>query len=133
MKKKPALFAGGYMENDWVHYSIRDETGRYWTGRGFTKDKRRAVAYTDEPVILREMRRILQRRCKGLTRYRFVAPVIIDVFAEGSIDREEMASFLSENVFVSMIGLGTGDGPGESVVLPVVEWESLRMLERGSR
>ena len=58
------------------------------------------------------MRRILKRRCKGLTRYRFVAPVIIDVYAEGPIDREEMASFLSQNVFISMDGLGSGIGPG---------------------
>jgi hypothetical protein len=132
MKKKPALFAGGYMEDDLVHYSIRDERGRYWTGRGFTKDKRKALAYTDESVILRDMRRILKRRCKSLVRYRFVAPVIIDVYAEGPIDRDEMALFASQNVFISMVGLGRGVGPSESVVLPLANWDVLRMLKGGS-
>ncbi len=108
MKKKPALAAVGYMgDDDLVHYSIQDERGRYWTGRGFAKDKRKALAYTDEPVILQDMRRILKRCCKGVTRYRFVAPVFIDVYTEGPIDQKEMASFFSENVFVSMVGLGT--------------------------
>jgi hypothetical protein len=75
------------------------------------------------------MRRILKRRCKGLVRYRFVAPVMIDVYAEGPIDQEEMAWFLSQKCFVSMDGLGTGVGPGESVVLPLVAWNSLRMMK----
>ena len=59
-------------------------------------------------VIARDMRRILKRRCKGLIRYRFVAPVLIDVYAEGPIDQEELAWFLSQNVFVSMDGLRHG-------------------------
>ena len=128
MKRKPALFAVGYMESDFVRYAIQDERGRYWTGRGFTKDQRKALAYADEVVIARDMRRILMRRCKGLIRYRLVAPVMIDVYAEGPIDKEELAWFLSQNCFVSMDGLGTGVGPGESVVLPVVQWQKLKPL-----
>ena len=127
MKRKPALFAVGYMESDFVRYAIQDER-RYWTGRGFTKDQRKALAYADEVVIARDMRRILMRRCKGLIRYRLVAPVMIDVYAEGPIDKEELAWFLSQNCFVSMDGLGTGVGPGESVVLPVVQWQKLKPL-----
>jgi len=53
MKRKPALAAVAYMENDLVHYAIQDETGWYWTGRGFSKDKRKALAYADEIVIAR--------------------------------------------------------------------------------
>ena len=129
---KPALFSVGYMESDRIRYAIKDERGRYWTGRGFTKDRRKALAYADENVIGRDMRRILKRRCKGLVRYRFVAPVMIDEYAEGQIDQEEMAWFLSQKCFVSMDGLGTGVGPGDSVVLPVVDWEALRMMKGGS-
>ena len=108
MKKKPAMFAVGYTESDWVRYLIQDESGRYWTGRSFTKDQRKALAYADENVIARDMRRILKRRCKSLNRYRFIAPVLIDAYAEGQIDQEVMAWFLSQNVFVSMDGLGSG-------------------------
>lgn len=53
---------------------------------------------------------------------------MIDVCAEGPIDHVEMAWFLSQNCFVSLDGLGTGIGPGESVVLPVVDWKSLRTV-----
>ena len=129
MKRKPALFAVGYMESNWVRYAIRDERGRYWTGKGFSKDRGRALAYADEVVILRDLRRILKRRCKGLTRYRFVAPVMIDVYAVGQIDQEELTRFLCQNVFVSMDGLGTGVGPDEAVVLPLVAWKLLRMMK----
>jgi hypothetical protein len=133
VKKKPALSAVGDMESDFVRYVIRDEKGRFWTGRRFTKDQRKALAYADENVIARDMRRILKRRCKGLILYRFVAPVMIDVYAEGKIDEEEMAWFLSQNVFVSMDGLGTGEGPDESVVLPLVKWEKLKMRGSGQK
>ena len=117
------------MESNWVRYAIQDERGLYWNGKGFTKDQRKALAYADENVIARDMRRILKRRCKGLIRYRLVAPVMIDVYAEGPIDQEEMAWFLSQNVFVSMDGLGTGVGPDDSVVLPLVDWKKLRMMK----
>jgi hypothetical protein len=129
MKKKPALSAVGYMESEWVRYAIQDERGRYWTGRGSTKDQRKALAYADETVIARDMRRILKRQCKGLIRYRFAAPVMVDVYAEGPIDKDEMAWFVSQNCFVSMDGLGTGVGLGDSVVLPVVEWQKLPMMK----
>ena len=128
MKKKPALFAVGWMDN-WVRYAIQDEKGRYFTGRGFTKDKRKALAYADETLVLRDMRRILKRRCKGLVRYRFVAPLVVDVYAEGAIDHEELTWFLSQNVFVSTDGLGTGEGPADSVVLPLVDWKKLKMMK----
>ena len=129
MKKKPAFAAVGFMESDFVRYVIQDERGRYWTGRDFTKDQRKALAYADEVVVLRDMRRILKRRCKGLIRHRYIAPVMIDVYAEGQIDQEELAWFLSQNVFLSMDGLGTGEGPSESVVLPLVDWKKLKMLK----
>jgi hypothetical protein len=129
MKRKPSLSAVGYMESDWIRYAIQDERGRNWTGRGFTNDKHKALAYADETVIARDMRRILKRRCKGLIRYRFVASLTIDVYAEGPIDHEEMAWFFSQNCFVSMDGLGTGVGPDESVVLPLVGWNSLRLMK----
>ena len=128
MKKKPALFAVGYTESEWLRFAIQNESGQFWTGKGFTKDQRKALAYVDENVIARDMRRILKRRCRGLIRYRFVAPVMIDVYSEGPIDQEEMAWFLSQNVFVSMDGLGTGEGPSDSVVLPLVDWGKLRKL-----
>ena len=101
--------------------------GAFGLGKVSPRIERRALAYADENVIARDMRRILKRRCKGLIRHRFVAPVMIDVYAEGPIDQEELAWFLSQNVFVSMDGLGTGVGPDESVVLPLVAWKSLRL------
>ena len=48
---KPALFAVGYMESDWIRYAIQDERGRYWTGRGFTKNERKALTYADSLVL----------------------------------------------------------------------------------
>lgn len=65
-------------------------------GGAASKDVGKAFAYADETVIARDMRRILLRRCKGLIRYPFVAPVMIDVYAEGAIDWEEKTWFLSQ-------------------------------------
>ena len=122
------MAAVGYMESNWVRYIIQNEKMHYWTGRGFTRDPQKALAYADENVIATGMRRILKRRCNGLVRYRFVAPVMVDVYAMGPIDHEEIAWFLTQNSFVSMDGLGTGVGPNDSVVLPVVEWQKLSMM-----
>ncbi len=75
---------------------------------------------------MQDMQRILRRRCKGLISHRLVVPVAIDVYAEGPIDVEEMRWFLSQHCFVGMSQLGTDVGPGDSVVLPVVDWGKLR-------
>ena len=130
-KKQPCFQSATWNPIGFVTPS-RMRGGGTGPGGGFTKDQRKPFAYADENVIARDMRRILKRRCKGLVRYRFVAPVLIDVFAVGQIDQEETAWFLSQNSFVSMDGLGTGIGPGESVVLPLVDWDSLRMIKGGS-
>ena len=131
MMKKPALVAVPLIESQWLRYVIQDERERYWTGRGFSKDQRKALTYADSLVVSQDMRRILKKRCKGLTRYRLVAPVTIDVYSDGPIDQEEMAWFLSQNCFVSMNRLGTGEGPGESVVLPLVDWNRMKMKKGG--
>jgi hypothetical protein len=132
MMKKPALVAVPFIESQWLRYIIQDERERYWTGRSFSKDQRRALTYADSLVVTQDMRRILKRLCSGLIRYRLIAPVVIDVYADGPIDQEEMAWFLSQNCFVSMSRLGTGEGPGDSVVLPLVDWKKLRMVKEGS-
>jgi hypothetical protein len=95
-------------------------------GGGFSKDKRRALTYADPLVIILDMGRNLRRRCTELIRHRLVVPFMIDVYAEGPIDLEEMRWFLCRNCFVSMSQIGTDEGPGESVVLPVVDWGKLR-------
>ncbi len=127
-KKKPALVAEINTDAEWLRYLIKDERGLYWSGRGFAKDKRRALTYADPLVVTRDMRRVLRRRCKGLIRHRLVVPVTIDVYADSEIDLDEMRCFLSQNCFVGMSHLGTDQGPGESVVLPSVDWEKLRMM-----
>jgi hypothetical protein len=132
VKKKPALVAVPFIESQWLRYVIQDERERYWTGRRFSKDQRKSLTYADSLVVTQDMRRILKRRCKGLITYRLVAPVVIDVYADGPIDQEEMAWFLSQNYFVSMNRLGTGEGPGDSAVLPLVDWNKMKMLKGGS-
>jgi len=132
MMKKPALVAVPFIESQWFRWVIQDERERYWTGRGFTKNQRKALTYDDSLVVTQDMRRILNRRCKGLIRYRLIAPVMIDVYADGPIDQEEMAWFLSRNCFISMSRLGTGEGPGESVVLPLVDWNNMKMMKGGT-
>jgi hypothetical protein len=130
--KKPALIAVPFIESQWLRYVIQDERERYWTGKGFSNNQRQALTYADSLAVTQDMRRILRRRCKGLVRYRFVVPVMIDVYANGPIDQEEMAWFLSQNCLVSMSRLGTGEGPGDSVVLPLVDWNKMKMLKGGS-
>jgi hypothetical protein len=130
--KKPALVAVPLIESQWLRWVIQDERERYWTGRGFSKDQRKALTYADSLAVSQDMRRILTRRCKGLIRYRLIAPVMIDVYADGPIDQEEMAWFLSQNCFVSMNRLGTGEGPSESVVLPLVDWSKMKIVKGGS-
>ncbi len=132
MMKKPTLAAIPFIESQWLRYIIQDERERYWTGRGFSNDQRKAVTYADSLVVTQDMRRILKRRCKGLIRYRLVASVMIDVYADGPINQEEMAWFLSQNCFVSMGQLGTGEGPGNSIVLPLVDWNNMKIVKGGS-
>lgn len=66
VKKKPALVAVPFIESQWLRYVIQDERDRYWTGRRFSRDQRKALTYADSVAVTQDMRRILKRRCKGL-------------------------------------------------------------------
>jgi hypothetical protein len=46
-RKRPALIAEVKVESQYLRYLIQDEKGLYWTGRGFAKDKRRALGILD--------------------------------------------------------------------------------------
>ena len=82
--------------------------------------------------MIRDMRRILKKRCKGLIQLSVCRTCDDRRLRRWSDRQEEMAWFLSQNCFVSMSRLGTGEGPGDSVVLPLVDWSKLKMMKGGS-
>ncbi len=55
--------------------------------------------------------------------------MLIDVYGDGPIDREDVAWFLSQNSLMSVDGLGTGIDCDEAVVLALVDRKSPRMMK----
>lgn len=78
MKKKPALFAVCYLDSDRIRYAIQDERERYWTWRGFSKDRRKALAYADEVTTNRDMRRIPTKYGDKLTSVTSIVRLMSD-------------------------------------------------------
>jgi hypothetical protein len=63
--KKRSLIAEISVDTEWLRYSIQNERGRFWTGRGFSKDKRSALTYADPLVVARDKRRVLGDAARG--------------------------------------------------------------------
>ncbi len=104
-----------------------DQQMRY---RGITTRKKPALVAVP-PIESDWLRWVFQdERERYWTEIRcLVVPVTIDVYADGPIDQEEMAWFLTQNCFVSVNRLGTGEGPGHSVVLALVDWKKLKVVK----
>jgi hypothetical protein len=56
--KKPALNAEINTDAARLRNLIQDERGRFWTGRGFSRDNREALAYSNPLVVHQNIQRL---------------------------------------------------------------------------
>lgn len=125
MPNIPIINTRGYKSA--LRYVINDVHGRYWTGKEWTGDSRRATLYVAHADAIAEARGIIlreHRRCPVYQNFR--VPVQLEVFAHRTITHEELRDYthkaLKFGILYADHGLGPIDG---SAVIPGIRWSEL--------
>lgn len=108
-------------------FLISDARDRLWNGHEFGPT---GVIYADPNAAATDVQNILKKNFEGVEPQRYVVPVCIEVLNHaGPVPVAEVAKYLSR---VSRLFLNTtehGNGPGDSLVLPRIEWHRIEPLK----
>lgn len=110
-------------------FAIRNlGSGDYWTGEDFSPDWTHACLYATPSAACFEMQDIM--RClydeKPLKRYR--VPIELEVY--GDVSMTQLARWMYQASFLNVRTHQYGNGPRDSLVLPVVHWGLIEEIPR---
>jgi hypothetical protein len=110
----------------WV---IEDEHERRWTGDGFAVDKIGSL-YAHRNVAIGDIHKILKSHFADVPPVRYVVPLVVEVYNHEPIEVVKLARYLSQASSLNLRISELGNGPGDSLVLPTIEWSGIKPLER---
>lgn len=104
-------------------YQIGDEHGRLWTGNGFGAS---GQLYANHHHAALDAHQILKSHYQDVEPQRFVVPLYVEAFSREPIDWVDVARYLSRASRLYLNTTEWGHGPGQSLVLPWIEWSEIK-------
>jgi len=124
----PILYVVQIGEPDFQRFVIEDEQDRVWTGERFDSQGATLFARHNDAAI--EGQNILKRHFEGVEPQRFVLPLYVEVLNHaGPVPVAEVAQYLSKASRLYINCTEHGNGPGEALVLPWIEWHRIQPVE----
>jgi hypothetical protein len=98
---------------DYPRYMISDQYLRYWTGNGWSKqeDEDAAMVYAESNVALEEMHQLMMLDHGKRPKYRFCAPLYIDLYVDNEVSKRKLQSWLVKVTKLIMDTTKHGNGP----------------------
>ena len=131
MSKKrelPILCVVQIGSDQFERYVIEDQEERVWTGKQFDSDGAALFARHNEAAV--EAQNILKKNFKGVEPQRFVVPLYVEVLNhEGPVPSTEVAKYLSEASRLHLNTTDHGNGPGDSLALPWIDWSRIKLIK----
>ena len=112
------------LHNQFDRFVIRDEKNRDWNGEKFTK-KGTPSLYADHDLACRDGHDILKQHFVDVQPVRFIVPIFVDVLSREPVDRVDVARYLCQTSRLVLDTSKNGNGPGNSLVLPVIDWRQI--------
>jgi len=127
-RKLPILSVVQVGSDEFERFLIRDQKERVWTGERFESGT--GVLYAKENRAAAEIHSILRRNFHGVEPQRLVVPVYVEVLSKnGAVPTTEVAQYLSMASKMLIDTPTCGNGPGDSLVLPRIEWGRIRSIK----
>jgi hypothetical protein len=104
-------------------WAIADERNRLWTGEGFGFDGQRL--YASYNAAAWDIQQILRAQCQGIEPVYYVAPLVIEVFADPPVHEAKVSLHLSNSVRLYMNTPEHGHGPEGSLILSRIDWSQM--------
>ena len=124
----PILYVVQIGEPDFQRFVIEDEQVRVWTGERFDSQGAALFARHNDAAV--ESQNILKANFKGVESQRFVVPLYVEVLNHaGPVPVAQIAQYLSTGARLYLDTREHGNGPGDSLVLPRIEWSRIRPIK----
>lgn len=113
--------------DEFERYLIEDEQERVWTGEQFDSEGGALFARHNDAAI--ESQNILKKSFNGAMPQRYVVPLYVEVYSRtGPVPVDEIAEYLSLGSRLYIDTSEHGNGPGESLVLPLIDWSRIKQI-----
>lgn len=127
-RELPILYVVQIGSDEFQRYLIRDQEERVWTGNQFDSEGGALFARHNEAAI--EAQNILKQNFKGVEPQRFVVPLYVEVLSHaGPVPLAEVAEYLSRGSRLYIDTTEHGNGPGDSLVLPWIDWSRIKPIK----
>lgn len=125
MPSIPIINTRGYKSA--LRYLLNDTHGRYWTGKEWTGDSRRAMLYVAHADAIAEARGIIVREHRGCPVYQnFRVPMQLEVFTSQVVTHEQLRDYTRKAIKLGVLYADHGLGPIEgSAVIPGIRWNEM--------
>ena len=124
----PILYVVQIGEPEFQRFVIEDEQDRVWTGEGFDSQGAALFARHNDAAV--ESQNILKANFNGVEPQRFVVPLYVEVLNHaGPVPVAEIAQYLSHGARLYLNTTENGNGPGDSLVLPRIEWHRIKKIK----
>lgn len=123
-RKLPILYvvlAGS--SDEFPRFTILDAQDRHWNGQEFGPN---GVLYARHNDAATEAQNILRSHFDGEPQ-RYTVPLYIEVYShEGAVPVTDVAEYLSKASRLYVSTTEHGNGPGDALVLPRIEWHRIK-------
>ena len=114
----------------WPRYVLHDDQGRWWTGDGWSGDRRSALLYADWNDVSHEYRRLEAAQWSSLPLRNFEATISVQVRSGQDFTIEQLQDYLYRAITIMLNHEGHGSGPvPDSMARIDIDWAKLNEAE----
>ena len=114
----------------WTRYLLRDDQGQYWTGDGWSVDRRSALLHADWNVVSHEYRRLEEQQWSALQASDYEGVVTVRVWGGQGVTAGVLQDWLHKAVAIMLDHAAHGTGPvADSLARIDIDWTKLNEVE----
>lgn len=125
-RQLPVLYVVESGSPDFQRWMISDDRDRLWGGEDFGQN---AVLYASHNAAAVDAQNILRGHFGGIQPVRYVVPLFVESLSHQPLPVAEVAQFLSRASRLYLNTTEHGNGPGDSLVLPWIEWSRIKEVK----
>lgn len=125
-RQLPILFVVESGSPDFQRWMISDDKDRLWDGQDFGPNGLLYARHNDAAVDARD---ILRGHFGGIRPVRYIVPLFVESLCHRPVPVAEVAQYLSRASRLYVNTSEHGNGPGNSLVLPWIEWSRIKEVK----
>lgn len=118
----------------WPRYLLHDDQGRWWTGDGWSGDRRSALLHADFNEAAHTYRRLEEEQWAGVPSTDFEGVITLKVWSGTRFTVQQLQDYMHQAVSILLNHETHGSGPvPDSLVRIDIDWSRLTEAQPGDR